>query len=258
MNKESEINTKAHAYIIASPSVEKREKRALKIACSHVCKNQEQAPCFECSACRNTLAGLHPDVIEISRKIDDKGKVKREIQVEQIRKMAADAYTRPQQAEKKVYIIKDAASMNITAQNAALKILEEPPAYVVIILCADSAEALLATIRSRCIIIREDGEKEGSENELALEYVSLAAKKDSAKLCSFFGRNESIDTEQMNTLINDVKFCLKNVICLEKSYAGLTRNDAVRLLSLCDRAEEYLRLNVGVKHILGMLCVLTI
>ena len=248
----------SHAFIIASPDAEQREKKALELACSFVCLKQGQFPCMECQSCKNILAGFHPDVIDISRKSDDKGKLKREIQIEQIRHMAADAYVRPQQAEKKVYIIKDAGTMNIPAQNAALKILEEPPAYAVFILCADSAEALLATVRSRCTVIRVEGEKQGAESELAEEYISLASKKNTAKLCAFFGKHEALDTERTAAFVADVRFCLTSFICMKKEYFGLTREDAVRLISLCDRAEEYLRLNVGTKHVLGLFCVLTV
>lgn len=258
MNINKVINKNAHAYIISSPDADVREKMALELACAFICEKDGQIPCLECMCCKNVLAGFHPDVTEISRKTDDKGKTKREIQVDQIRQMAADAYVRPQQAEKKIYIIKDAGYMNISAQNAALKILEEPPSYVIFILCTDSAEVLLDTIRSRCVTIRAEGETEGGESKSALEYISLAAKKDLAELCMFFGKNESIDTEQMSAFIGEVRFCLNNVICLKKNYEGLTRSDAVRLLSLFERADGYMRLNVGVKHILGMLCVLTI
>lgn len=248
----------SHAFIIASPDAEKREKKALELACSFVCLRQGQFPCMECQSCKNVLAGFHSDVIDISRKIDDKGKIKREIQIEQIRHMAADAYVRPQQAEKKVYLIKDAGTMNIPAQNAALKILEEPPAYAVFILCADSAEALLATVRSRCTVIRVEGEKKGAESELAEEYISLASRKSPAKLCAFFGKHEALDTERTAAFVSDVRFCLNSFICMKKEYSGLTREDAFRLISLCDRADEYLRLNVGTKHVLGLFCVLTV
>ena len=258
MKSKAELNMKAHAFIIASSNAELREKEALTLACQNICEINTQIPCMECPSCRKVLAGFHPDVVVISRKTDDKGKIKREIQVEQIRHMAADAYTRPQQSEKKVYIIKDADSMNTSAQNAALKILEEPPAYAVFILCAESSEALLPTIRSRCVTIRVDGEKEEARSELASEYIALAAKKDLAKLCAFFGKNESIDSEQMSAFIDATRLSLKKFLCYENDIDKLTRNDAVRLISLLERAEEYMRLNVGIKHILGMLCVLTI
>ena len=248
----------SHAFIIASPDTEQRERKALELACGFVCDRQEQIPCMECKSCKNVLAGFHPDVIEISRKSDDKGKLKREVQVEQIRHMAADAYVRPQQAEKKVYLIRDAGLMNAAAQNAALKILEEPPAYAVFILCSDSAEALLATVRSRCTVIRITGEKQGAESELADEYISLAIGKNLAKLCTFFGKHEVLDTERTAAFISDIRFCINSFLCLKKDYTGLTRENAFRLLKLCDRADEYLRLNVGAKHVLGMLCVLTV
>lgn len=253
----SGIKKKSHAYIISSADEKLRDKAADELACSFICEKSSDRPCMECPSCRNAIAGLHPDVINILRKIDDKGKAKRDIQVDQIREMAADAYVRPQQAEKKVYIIREAGLMNSAAQNAALKILEEPPAYDVFILCAESAETLLATIRSRCVVLYAAGERQEEEPEAALEYISLAAKKKQSELCKFFGQCESMDSEQMQTFINGVRLCLKNIITLRKNYAGLSQNDAVRLLKLYDRADEYLHLNVGVKHIFGMLCVLT-
>ncbi len=248
----------SHAYIIASPDSEQREKKALEIACSFLCESKERRPCMECSACRNVLSGYHPDVIDISRKSDDKGNKKREIQVEQIRQMVSDAYVRPSQADKKVYIIRDAGTMNPTAQNAALKILEEPPEHAVFILCTDSAESLLATVRSRCTVVRLSGEKAGNESELAEEYISLAAKKDEVKLCVFFGKHEALDNERASAFVSDVRFCLNGFISTRKKYYGFTREDAFRLLALCDRAEEYLRLNVGSKHVMGLFCVLTV
>lgn len=251
------IKRDSHAYIIASPSAEEREKLALRLACSFVCESKDTVPCNKCTNCKQTLAGIHPDVIDISRKIDDKGKVKRDVQVEQIRHMAADAYVRPQEAEKKVYIIRDAGFMNDAAQNAALKILEEPPRYAVFILCADSAEMLLGTIRSRCVVIHAEGETEEKENELAREYLALAAKGKASELCKFFGKCEAFDTEAAQSLINDIRSQLTNTISMRKNTAGLSRSDAVRLLKLCDRSDEYMRLNVNVKHVMGMLCVLT-
>ena len=65
---------------------------------------------------------------------DDKGRPKREIMVDQVRAMAADASILPNEAERKVYVIHEAELMNESAQNAALKLLEEPPAWVVFIL----------------------------------------------------------------------------------------------------------------------------
>ena len=60
-------------------------------------------------------------------------------------------HIRPYGSGKKVYIVKDAEKMNVQAQNALLKTIEEPPEYVVILLLTDNAESFLETIRSRCV-----------------------------------------------------------------------------------------------------------
>ena len=248
----------SHAYIIASPDAEQRKSKALELACYFLCEARNERPCMRCPACRNVLAGFHPDLIDVVRKSDDKGKLKRDIQVDQIRHMAADAFVRPTQADKKVYLISEADAMNVQAQNAALKILEEPPEYAVFILSVESAEALASTIRSRCVLIRLAGAKAGQKSVLAEEFLLLAAQKDEAKLCTFFGKRDNLDAEQLSTFIDEIRFGLNESIRLKNKYPGLTREEAFRLLSLCDRADAYLRLNVGAKHILGLLCVLTI
>lgn len=86
-----------------------------------------------------------PDFKYISKYSD-----KKDIIVEQIRKeIIDDIYIAPASADKKVYIIDDAESLNIASQNALLKTLEEPPKYIVIILIATNTSSLLTTILSR-------------------------------------------------------------------------------------------------------------
>lgn len=245
------------ACIIASPDEAARESAAYSLAAALVCERGGEKPCGVCTQCRLTAQKLNPDVIELARRVDDKGKQKREIAVEQVRDMAADAWVRPQKAERKVYVIKDAGFMNDAAQNAALKLLEEPPLYASFILCAPSAESLLQTIRSRCVIIRPGGEEKREENPLSKEYISLAEKGSPAQLCSFFGRNDGLDSEALADFIAGVKaeLCL---ILAGREKRKISRTEAARLLRLCERAEEYMRLNVGVKHILGLFTVLTV
>lgn len=79
-----------------------------------------------------------------------KSEDKRDIVIEQIRKeIIDDVYIAPAASEKKVYIIDEAESLNIAAQNALLKTLEEPPKHVVIILIAQNVNSFLNTILSR-------------------------------------------------------------------------------------------------------------
>lgn len=75
------------------------------------------------------------------------------IKIAQIRKLQTDIIVKPHK-QYKIYIINQAESMTIEAQNALLKTLEEPPEYAIIILITSNKEALLDTIKSRCEIIK--------------------------------------------------------------------------------------------------------
>ncbi len=76
------------------------------------------------------------------------------IAVDTIRAASGDMYMKPYLADKRVFIIPNAEKMNAQAQNALLKIFEEPPAYCVIILITQNDNMLLQTIRSRAVTIR--------------------------------------------------------------------------------------------------------
>ncbi|MCL2003608.1 MAG: hypothetical protein FWG72_06360 [Oscillospiraceae bacterium] len=97
---------------------------------------------------RKVLAGLHVDVSVLDNGADAA------VKVDDIRAIRRDTLLRPFDGEVKVYIIAHAQNMNQSAQNALLRVLEEPPRYVRFILCAGNAEALLPTVRSRCALRR--------------------------------------------------------------------------------------------------------
>ena len=114
-----------------------------------VCKNISTAPCGSCNACIMAKAESHPDIYTLSP-VDGK----RNISVDQIRNIVTDAYTKPYESGKKVYIISYGDDMNEQAQNAFLKVLEEPPQYAVFVILAENNESLLPTIRSRCTSVK--------------------------------------------------------------------------------------------------------
>ncbi|WP_026486393.1 DNA polymerase III subunit [Caldanaerobius polysaccharolyticus] len=74
------------------------------------------------------------------------------IKIEDIRRLRGDINIVPSGSGRKVYIVRDAEKMTAEAQNAFLKVLEEPPSYGVIVLTCNSLSSLLPTIRSRCIV----------------------------------------------------------------------------------------------------------
>ena len=128
-----------HACVICAPTPERALGEAEKFAAAAVCSGAGARPCGKCRDCRKAAEHVHPDIITVSRLLDDKGRPKREIGVDQIRDVIADAQVLPNEAARKVYIIDRAETMNPAAQNAALKLLEEPPAGAVFLLCTTNA-----------------------------------------------------------------------------------------------------------------------
>lgn len=141
----------AHAYILRAQDPEALESAARAVAAALVCQG-DAPPCGGCKGCRKAAKGVHPDVIAVERKPD-----KREIVVDQVRALRSDAYIRPNEAKRKVYLIREAHLMNEEAQNAFLKVLEDGPAYAAFLLLTPTPDALLPTIRSRCETIRAQG-----------------------------------------------------------------------------------------------------
>ena len=133
----------SHAYLISGPAGSGKRTLARILSAALVCTGTGELLCGHCPGCKKALGGIHPDVITIG----DDGK---DITVAQSRAIRSDAYIKPNEAERKVYVVENAQTMNPNAQNALLKLLEEGPAYAAFLLLTDNAMALLATIRSRC------------------------------------------------------------------------------------------------------------
>lgn len=138
-------NTLTHAYIFEGERGIGSFEGAKLFANALVCEKQDIAPCGVCNACMQAKADTNPDIHMVSPKED-----KKSISVEQIRELSKDAYTKPFGNKNKIYIISYGDEMNEQAQNAFLKLLEEPPGYAVFVILAENIESLLPTIRSRC------------------------------------------------------------------------------------------------------------
>ncbi|HVA68162.1 MAG TPA: hypothetical protein VNF45_02535 [Candidatus Binataceae bacterium] len=105
--------------------------------------------CDCCAACVQAAYGLHPDLTVTERAAN-----RSEVLIEQVRELIARMGTRPVRAPRRVAIIDDAETLNIPAQNALLKTLEEPPGDAIIFMVTRSERALLETIRSRMRLVR--------------------------------------------------------------------------------------------------------
>ena len=134
----------------------------------------ESRPCGVRPACRKVLAGIHPDVITV-RDPDHKN-----IAVDVVRAIRADAYIRPNEGRRKVYVFPDCALLTEQDQNVLLKVVEEGPPYAAFLFCAENAAVVLQTLRSRCVELKLHPAAEGGGEEVqAAEALCrcLAARK---------------------------------------------------------------------------------
>ena len=136
-------NTLRHAMLfIGSPDTAKDLAHAT--ANTRLCETNGVNMCKMCPACKKSLAGSHPDKIVVERL-----KNKQSYGVDEVRDLIARMYIKPFDGDKKIFILEDASALTPAAQNALLKVIEEPPQYGMIILCAKKEEDLLPTILSR-------------------------------------------------------------------------------------------------------------
>lgn len=152
----------SHAYIISGPAGSGKHTLARLLAAAMLCTGRGERPCGRCGPCTKVMKGLHPDVSVMTGPGEGKP-----ITVDQVRALRADAYIRPNEGERKVYLLEGADQMNPSAQNAMLKLLEEGPPYAAFLLLAENAGGLLQTVRSRCelLTLMPEGEPAGGESE---------------------------------------------------------------------------------------------
>ncbi len=195
----------AHAYIIEGKPGSGRRTLARNIAAAISCERRGSGaplPCGECPACRKIFAGISPDVITVSR---EDGKAS--IGIDTVRALRTDVHVLPNELDSKIYIIEDADTMTVQAQNALLLTLEEPPAYLVFLLIAENSRNMLETVRSRAPALRmqpltadaiasiaakhsADAAKLRTEDEAAFRGVIMAADGSAGRAIELFGGKE--------------------------------------------------------------------
>ena len=144
----------SHALVFTGGA--QRLAAARYAAAAFECTGSGTRPCGECPACRKVIQDIHPDVITVR---DDQHK---NIAVDVVRAIRSDAYIRPNEGRRKVYIFPDCALLTEQDQNVLLKIVEEGPPYAAFLFCAESTAAVLPTLRSRCVELRTSAGGEAS------------------------------------------------------------------------------------------------
>lgn len=137
-----------HALLLEGPEGSGRRTFAREIAAALFCRG-EHKPCGSCNQCRKVLERNHPDV----EYYGGDGS-RRSFHIDTIRQLRQNAWLLPGEAPCRVCVLCGAENMTDQAQNALLKILEEPPEHTVFILTAENCAMLLPTILSRVQTIR--------------------------------------------------------------------------------------------------------
>ncbi|MDO4608816.1 MAG: hypothetical protein Q4B40_06465 [Clostridia bacterium] len=177
-----------HAILIEGENTEKTLSLALHISTAAVCSG-ENVPCGTCRDCHLAEVGTHPDISRIAA-LDGK----KNLSVNQIRELRADAFVKAHSASHRVFIIEDANRMNEQAQNALLKVLEEPPKNVIFILLTPSKTILLDTIISRCVLLSvpNTGDIDAPHQDTANRFIDLlftGSEYEMLKLLTPFEKN---------------------------------------------------------------------
>ena len=252
----------SHALLFTGPG--DRLAAARFAASAFQCTGQDR-PCGVCPACRKVREDIHPDVSAVR---DDDHKF---ISVETVREVRKDAYIRPNEGARKVYLFPDCALLTEQDQNVLLKLVEEGPPYAAFLFCAENPAAVLQTLRSRCVELKlqpsapppseEDGDgealcrcllkrKRGSAAELA---VRLEKKKLTREaLAALLERSEALLSQALVLLYGGSAEAGDRRLA-EDTGQRLTKTPIVRTIELMKKYRRECGYNVGPGHVLGAL-----
>jgi DNA polymerase III subunit delta' len=148
-----------HAVLLVGPGSVGKTTLALDLAMGLLCNDPDptRRPCRGCRGCRQVASGNHPDLHRLAPE-GPAGQIRigkaSDPEPGTVRHIIGELSLHSVEGGARIVIVEAAHRLNDDAQNALLKMLEEPPAGVTIILCADDEECLLPTVRSRCVRVR--------------------------------------------------------------------------------------------------------
>lgn len=197
-----------NAYLFSGPYGTMKNEAALLLAQSIFCAESEGLACEECNTCRRVREGLYTDLIVLDGRKKPVSKEMVDSIQEQFSKTSLEG-----REGKRVYIIQNAETASISAQNSMLKFLEEPGSGVTAILTTDNINRLLPTIISRCTVLPF---LPMSSKEYYNQAIEAGIPKEDAYLLSHMIRNpEELHSFYENELFEKAEMMLKQFLNLD-------------------------------------------
>lgn len=266
LREAAERGTLSHAMLFTGPG--DLTGAARYAAAALECQGERDRPCGVCPACRKVAADIHPDVITVR---DGEHK---NIAVEVVRAVRADAYIRPNEGRRKIYVFPDCALLTEQDQNVLLKIVEEGPPYAAFLFCAENGSAVLRTLRSRCVELRpgvggEASPHEGAELAEALCRCLLERRRGAAAELAVKLEKKRMSREDLSAMLEGAREALAAALlqlCGQPaegewremaSFLGksLTKSQIVRTIEVLQKYRGECAYNIGPSHVLGALAV---
>ena len=224
----------------------------------------DRKPCGVCPACRKVEADIHPDVITV------RDEAHKNIAVDVVRSVRADAYIQPNEGARKVYLFPDCSLLTEQEQNVLLKVVEEGPPYAAFLFCAENRSQVLSTLRSRCV-----------ELQLPPEATEAAPSEEGEELCRRIGsrrrgavteflvglERRRLDREALADMLAWARGEFAAALLLQYGYRdpesqreippflakNLTKAQIMSTIELLETYHGECAYNVGVGHVLGAL-----
>ncbi len=205
-----EMGKVSHAYILNGEVDSGKKMLARVFARTLQCEEGGTEPCGKCQSCLQAETMNHPDIITVTHEKPDV------ISVEEIRQQLVESIgIKPYKSRYKIYIVPDAQLMNVQAQNALLKTIEEPPEYGVIMLLTSNIDKLLPTVTSRCMVLNTKPIRERDMLEYLVKELGLTEER--AYFCLDFAQGnlgkaiKLAKNEEYSAIVDSVVNVLKKI-----------------------------------------------